>query len=411
MRKNIYIALCMLSVLIAAVSCNLDSGQGVYQKVFNDTAKNYPKIQTVLGTIDGRIMIYANYDLYSFDGGQEMKKEADLSAYTGQNGGYGYVPFMAADSRIFFSYVDDNNTADDKSDDRYRFFSSSLDEIKEGLDKTENRHEVDVTLPSGDGSEIIKFNGLYNFTMDETAVLYTLSTDNQGITDPDDKITHYGFIEKDNAAADRFTIRGGAPVHSSSTIIGYRAVRTYAEDSEIEIGDATLSDTNRLYLIADNGASSTLLDVGDINYDNIVVGTDSQFFITFEGDLYRITGTNFQSVDTNFANDLSYRNNTIIPMYTDASGNKIGYLYEEGIYINPANRASDALPVKVNISDDNDLVTSCWIGDDGNGNYLMATQENGFWIVSLVNDNDDWQQSTIHQYNSEKDGALSTYLD
>ena len=409
MRKHIFSAICIMIAALTLVSCNLDSGQGVYQKVFNDTAKNYPKIQTVLGTIDGKLMIYANYDLYSFDGSEKWTNEADLSAYTGQNGGYGYVPFMAADGRIFFSYVDNAGTAE-RSDDRYRFFSSTLDEIKAGLEKEENRHEVEVTLPSGESTEVIMFNGLYNFTMDETAVLYTLSTDNQGITDPDDKITHYGYIEKDSASAESFTIRGGAPVHSSSTIIGYRAVRTYADDSEIEIGDTPLSDTNRLYLISDDGGSSTRLDVGDVDYDNIVVGTDHEFFITLEGDLYRITGTNFESVDTNFANDLSYRNNTIIPMYEDDSGNMIGYLYEEGIYINAHDKAANALPVKVNISDDNDLVTSCWIGDDGNGNYLMVTQENGFWIISLINDNGNWQKSTIHQYNSEDDGALSVYL-
>ena len=217
MRKHIFSAICIMIAALTLVSCNLDSGQGVYQKVFNDTAKNYPKIQTVLGTIDGKLMIYANYDLYSFDGSEKWTNEADLSAYTGQNGGYGSVPFMAADGRIFFSYVDNAGTAE-RSDDRYRFFSSTLDEIKAGLEKEENRHEVEVTLPSGESTEVIMFNGLYNFTMDETAVLYTLSTDNQGITDPDDKITHYGYIEKDSASAESFTIRGGAPVHSSSTI-------------------------------------------------------------------------------------------------------------------------------------------------------------------------------------------------
>ena len=90
-----------------------------------------------------------------------------------------------------------------------------------------------------------------------------------------------------------------------------------------------------------------------------------------------------------------------------ASGDQIGYLYEEGIYINPASRSGDQLPYLADINDDNDLITAAWIGESGS-NVLMATQENGFWIITL--DRTDYEASAIHQYDPETDGALSLYL-
>ena len=42
--------LLILTILILISSCNLDSGQGVFQQAFNASKKNYEMIQTVLGT-------------------------------------------------------------------------------------------------------------------------------------------------------------------------------------------------------------------------------------------------------------------------------------------------------------------------------------------------------------------------
>ena len=142
----------------------------------------------------------------------------------------------------------------------------------------------------------------------------------------------------------------------------------------------------------------------NVDYDDLVMGTDGEFFITLEGNLYRINGDSYTSVQSDFASDLIYRANTLMSVFTADNGDTIGYLYEEGIYIKPANADE---PVKSRISDDNDLVTSAWIGQSGN-KILMATQENGFWIVEL--DSTNYQNSTTHQYDPEIDGDLSSYL-
>ena len=393
MRKSIIIAL----VSLLLFSCNLDSSQGVYQKVFNDTATNYEKIQSVLGEIDGELIVYANLDLYAFDG-ESMERIAKLPKNAS------YVPFMAVGDSVFFS----NRNADGS----YTFFSATLDEAAAGIDEGFiSSNEVEVTLPSGSSSEIVNFSGLNNFTMDETQVLYTLSSDNAGATHPDELVTHYGFITRSEVSADGFAIKGGAEVHASSSIIGKRIARVYAEDSDMSIGDNVLSDINGFYRLSDDGAVAVFYEFEssrDIDYDNLVIGADSEYFITLEGDLYKTnSGGTFSAARRDFVSDLTYRSNDIMPVYATASGDQIGYLYEEGIYINPASRSGDQLPYLADINDDNDLITAAWIGESGS-NVLMATQENGFWIITL--DRTDYEASAIHQYDPETDGALSLYL-
>ena len=264
MRKSIIIA--FVSLLL--FSCNLDSSQGVYQKVFNDTATNYEKIQSVLGEIDGNLIIYANLDLYAFDG-ESMERIAKLPKNAS------YVPFMAVGNSVFFS----NRNADGS----YTFFSATLDEAAAGIDEGFiPSNEVEVTLPSGSSSEIVNFSGLNNFTMDETQVLYTLSSDNAGAAHPDELVTHYGFITRSEVSADGFAIKGGAEVHASSSIIGKRIARVYAEDSDMSIGDNVLSDINGFYRLSDDGAVAVFYEFEssrDIDYDNLVIGADSEYFI------------------------------------------------------------------------------------------------------------------------------------
>ena len=71
--------LLILTILILISSCNLDSGQGVFQQAFNASKKNYEMIQTVLGTTAGNeIILYANRDVYKFNG-TNMTKIAEVS--------------------------------------------------------------------------------------------------------------------------------------------------------------------------------------------------------------------------------------------------------------------------------------------------------------------------------------------
>lgn len=393
MKRIIKLA-ALVAIIITTVSCNLDSGQGVYQNVFNDTPQNFQKIISVLGVIDDKLVVFANYDLYSFDG-ERMKKESEITAYN-------YVPFMAADGHIYFSYVENGV---------YGFFRATFDEINNGLDNDfihNPENQVNVTLPPGSEGDIVLFNGLYNFNIDETQVTYTLSADNEKLTDPNKKIMHYGYITKSGVTGNTITIHGGQEVPSSATIIGRRALRLYIEDSDIEIGHTPLKDANRLYILNEEGNNIDYqFNVGDADYDNLVMGTDGEYFLTLEGDLYRITGAStYELAVRDFATDLIYRNNTLMPVY-ETGRESIGYLYEEGIYINPHD---DKAPRMIRVTDDNDLVTSAWIGDNGSNRYLMATQENGFWTVVIEEKDGNYSGTSIHQYDSEIDGALSEYL-
>ena len=215
MKKSIIATALILIAL--AVSCNLDSSQGIYQKAFYDTPKDDITIQSVLGRIGSELIIYGNGDLYRYDGNQ-MHLVADITKYNMEGG---YMPFMAADSHVYFSYIDDNGT-DDNDDDYFRFFRATLSEIENGLDSSfPGSHEVTASFSnSGSSEKIVKFNGLFNYDMTKTQVLFTVASDNADASKPDELITRYGFINKADVRGSAFTINGGAEVHAASSIIG-----------------------------------------------------------------------------------------------------------------------------------------------------------------------------------------------
>ena len=381
-----------IAVLIVLASCNLDSGQGVFQQAFNATKNNYARIETVLGTDeDSNIIMVADGDLYRFTG-SATEKIIDLTKYNSNNSGI--VPFAAKDGNVYFIH---------NTEDGVKMFYTAIYEIDGKADP-----EANLLLNiAGEGGNAVTLSGISYpsfissptiFNLDEIQFLYKV--------DGDEKM-YYGSVDFASINGNAITAIPGPEVPEYSRIIGNRILRAYSNDS-----DAGYPDSNKLIIIE----SSTTIDVTSNNnneYDDVIMGSDGHFAVDYEGDLMKINSddNNLTTVDSSFAEDLIYRENNFMPVYADTETEKyIGYLYECGIYVHETSRTNEEnyRPSLLQISDDNDLITSAWIGKSGD-KYLMATQENGFWIVEVTG-NGAALKGSIHQYRPDTDGALSEYI-
>lgn len=394
----------LLAVTILVSACNIDSRYGVLQHKFNASASDAIPVQSVLGkdSNDNIIFLSIGGDIYSSDG-MTNKKIAEMTRYNTENSGIS--PIFAKDNVIYLTYQDKGEDGTQGTeDDRFVFFhatASDLNQRKVDADYV-NSNTIPFTLP--DGTELT-FISAVNFNLDRTYVLYTTPEDNVDVQDPDDSIKHYGFIDRESASTSGITIEGGAEVHAASAIFGDRAVRVYTDDSDLDY-----SDMNHFYWMSEDGTTvEKEADFTKGDYDYLPVSSDGSYVITLDGDLYNLETDRHSG----FVDDLIYRVNDIMPVFTNDNGDKIGYLYQGGIYVNQTGQES---PYLIKCSDDNDLITSAWIGSKDN-NYLMATQENGFWIVSLREDSNGRYTGSIHEYthtddpNAEfDDGPISDYL-
>ena len=380
-----------IAVLIVLASCNLDSGQGVFQQAFNATKNNYARIETVLGTDeDSNIIMVADGDLYRFTG-SATEKIIDLTKYNSNNSGI--VPFAAKNGNVYFIH---------NTEEGVKMFYTAITEIDGKADPDSN---LLLTIAADEGNAVT-LSGISNpsfissptiFNLDEIQFLYKADGDEE---------MHYGSVGFDSINETTITAIPGPEVPEYSRIIGDGILRAYSNDS-----DAGYPDSNKLIIIE----SSTTIDVTTNNnneYDDVIMGSDGHFAVDYEGDLMKINSgdNNLTTVDSSFAEDLIYRENNFMPVYADTE-KYIGYLYECGIYVHETSRTNDEnyRPSLLQISDDNDLITSAWIGKSGD-KYLMATQENGFWIVEVTGGNGDTLKGSIHQYRPDTDGVLSEYI-
>lgn len=419
--------LLILTVLILISSCNLDSGQGVFQQAFNASKKNYEMIQTVLGTTgDNNIILYANRDVYEFDG-TKMTKIAEVSNEL-------YFPIFVEGDRFYFAY---KNTeafrtryfpeSDAEADGYFRFFQVSENQLSttEGITDTTLIENQEVTVSGADN--ITAFSVTIQ-DLEHIQVLFSLAGDNEDKSDPNEYTTNYGIIDRNSISASSFTISNiDNNIPATAGIIGLYGLRVFQDDSEMADGQAYLKDRNSFFYKNSPSESFTEIDCNwrrpnTVDTDEVIMGYDGEYVIDLQGYVYRLDPNadndrgrvRISSVN---APDLIYRRNNLMMVYEDSYDGrnfKMGYLYEEGIYINDS--AQDN-PYILRISDDNDLLTAGWIGDNGNGKYLFATQENGFWIIELgEKDSNNRFKGSIHQYQEKnrfgetQDGPLSDYL-
>ena len=415
--------LLILTVLILISSCNLDSGQGVFQQAFNASKKNYEMIQTVLGTAGDKIILYANRDVYEFDG-TKMTKIAEVSNEL-------YFPIFVEEDRFYFAY---KNTeafrtryfpeSDAEADGYFRFFQVSESQLSatEGITDTTLIENQEVTVSGADN--ITAFSVTIQ-DLEHIQVLFNIASDNVDETDPNRYITHYGIIERDGISPNSFTISNDEKVPATAGIIGLYGLRVFQDDSEMADGQAYLRDRNSFFY--KNSPSESFTEIScnwrrpnTVDTDEVIMGYDGEYVIDLQGYVYRLDPSADRKrvrISSVNAPDLIYRRNNLMMVYEDSYDGrnfKMGYLYEEGIYINDSAQEN---PYILRISDDNDLLTAGWIGDNGNGKYLFATQENGFWIIELgEKDSNNRFKGSIHQYQEKnrfgetQDGPMSDYL-
>ena len=417
--------LLILTILILISSCNLDSGQGVFQQAFNASKKNYEMIQTVLGTTgDNNIILYANRDVYEFDG-TKMTKIAEVSNEL-------YFPIFVEGDRFYFAY---KNTeafrtryfpeSDAEADGYFRFFQVSENQLSttEGITDTTLIENQEVTVSGADN--ITAFSVTIQ-DLEHIQVLFSLAGDNEDKSDPNEYTTNYGIIDRNSISASSFTISNiDNNIPATAGIIGLYGLRVFQDDSEMADGQAYLRDRNSFFYKNSPSESFTEIDCNwrrpnTVDTDEVIMGYDGEYVIDLQGYVYRLDPSADRKrvrISSVNAPDLIYRRNNLMMVYEDSyagSDFKMGYLYEEGIYINDSAQEN---PYILRISDDNDLLTAGWIGDNGNGKYLFATQENGFWIIELgEKDSNNRFKGSIHQYQEKnrfgetQDGPLSDYL-
>lgn len=417
--------LLILTVLILISSCNLDSGQGVFQQAFNASKKNYEMIQTVLGTTgNNNIILYANRDVYEFDG-TKMTKIAEVSNEL-------YFPIFVEGDRFYFAY---KNTeafrtryfpeSDAEADGYFRFFQVSENQLSttEGITDTTLIENQEVTVSGADN--ITAFSVTIQ-DLEHIQVLFSLAGDNEDKSDPNEYTTNYGIIDRNSISASSFTISNiDNNIPATAGIIGLYGLRVFQDDSEMADGQAYLKDRNSFFYKNSPSESFTEIDCNwrrpnTVDTDEVIMGYDGEYVIDLQGYVYRLDPSADRKrvrISSVNAPDLIYRRNNLMMVYEDSyagSDFKMGYLYEEGIYINDSAQEN---PYILRISDDNDLLTAGWIGDNGNGKYLFATQENGFWIIELgEKDSNNRFKGSIHQYQEKnrfgetQDGPLSDYL-
>ena len=397
-KKNIIIT---LIALIALTACNLDSSRGVFQKKFADSAKNYKNIQNVLGIDSENNLIFLS------DGGNIYR--ADMSANTHERvvnanrfnlADARIAPIFAKDDYIFFSAL--NDTADN---DYYTVFYATVDDLN-GETKINSEfiqtHSVPITFGfETENEQIVRWDTPDNFDLSGTYVTFSLAGENDGKT-PDERTKHYGFIDRETAGIEGITISGGAEIHEAGRIIGDGVARVYTDGS-----DKGYSNFNHFYFISDDGTTvEKRIELGKGDYDNLAMGSDREYFITLEGDLYSIETGKME--DNDFVSDNLYRQDDLMPVFVNPDTNlKVGYLYESGIYINPD--GADTKPDVLNISEDNDLYASAWLGSNGD-DYLMASKESGFWIVTVKLNENGRYTGSIHQYDPKTDTPFTDFI-
>ena len=425
MKKAVHL---ILTILILISSCNLDSGQGVFQQAFNASKKNYEMIQTVLGTTgNNNIILYANRDVYEFDG-TKMTKIAEVSNEL-------YFPIFVEGDRFYFAY---KNTeafrtryfpeSDAEADGYFRFFQVSENQLSttEGITDTTLIENQEVTVSGADN--ITAFSVTIQ-DLEHIQVLFSLAGDNEDKSDPNEYTTNYGIIDRNSISASSFAISNiDNNIPATAGIIGLYGLRVFQDDSEMADGQAYLKDRNSFFYKNSPSESFTEIDCNwrrpnTVDTDEVIMGYDGEYVIDLQGYVYRLdpnadNGRGRVRISSVNAPDLIYRRNNVMMMYNDDSEDlKLGYLYEEGIYINDS---AVNEPYIIRVNDDNDLLTAGWIGKSSKypNKYLFATQENGFWIVELGerNTNNNHLTGSIHQYQindrfgKEQDGQLSDYL-
>ena len=403
MKKITVISIILITALLA--SCNLDSNQGVMQMAFNATHKTSYTIIDVYGAYDNgtKILMNRDGDLWyaeTVDNNIVQHKVKDLTQDS-------VTPiFINSDGTLFYAYRPERKEA-------FSFGSANINEIAdENFDFSKHLTE------SAELENITKFDPV-NLNLDECLIIWGT-----------DDATYYSKIEN-KASVSSFSLSSvplvditsftGRNIDSRGVIIfGTDALFTYYEDSDLE----NTPDQLAVIRIVDGQPEAITLGV---DTDNIPMGYDNGYFITFDGDLYqfdRDQNNGYRRI-RGFASDLRYRINHRLVLANDDSSRTVGFIYRNGVYVRE-NDGNNTLPRIISINNnDNDIICSSYIGrtthmkgDVSYDRYLFATQNNSFIILEVgpgtlnadgTRYNYTVDDSMLQAYNPRVHGQITEY--
>ena len=393
---------CLIIITLMAVlsSCNLDSGQGVFQMAHNATKKTEYTITDVYGSYDDngtmKLLISRDGDLWatwSEAGDREMRAEKllELTRSTMR------PIFVNGSGTLFYAYKEN------MTDDAYLFASVPLATIAEAEagDGFDYRSGGEALTPSFQGGTVTKFSSI-NLDLDTCQIIYGSGSQ-----------TYYGKIEN-KGEAEELAITTIGTVDRASIVFGNDAVYSYYEDSDME------SAPDDLIITRFSGTAAETIDTISVDEDNIPMGYDPDggYFITFDGDLYQFDSSadnnnGYTRVDGGFVSDLRYRTGHRMILSTEEGERHVAFIYRNGIYVNEP--GLDTAPRMLSIdNNDNDIISTTYIGKRAGtaDRYLYATQNNSFIIVELGSLNEDNRYTTysVSAYSPLTHGQLAEYL-
>ena len=394
MKKINMLLITLIMILLS--SCNLDSNQGVLQMAYNATHKTGYTITDVYGTYDNgtKVLMNRDHDLwYATTEGNELRqvKVKDLT-------------------RSMVTPIFINESGNSRSE--FRFGSASIEEImSENFSFIDNLNEEGAELQG-----ITKFYST-NLNLDECLIVYGT-----------DKETYYCKIT-DKRTASSLSFSGKVNLTTNledidtraATIFGTDALFVYYEDSDLE------NTPDKLAVIRVDGTSPEAVTLG-VDEDNIPMGYDGGYFITFDGDLYQFSESNngYDRIG-GFVSDLRYRINHRLVLANDDPDRNVGFMYRNGVYVREVND-NNVRPRILSIdNNDNDIISTSYIGhtettkgEETYDRYLYATQNNSFIILEVgpgtlnssgSNPRYEYQvdDSMLQQYNPRVHGDISQY--
>lgn len=371
MKKRILLIL--LAILLIA-SCN-DSSRGVLQWAYQFAEEEENYNQSYLGNDGTNIYLERDWDIYKAyssprenANGNEIRYEKILESSRDDE-----FPFAVQDGLLYMAYKD-------RTTGLFNFFYIEIPEsgeiTKEAAEaaKTENQ----CTVSGLDNPNITSF-AVSRIAVDKIQTLFVL----QGASKLDP--TNYAVIEINDASLEFTSVVSGT-LPANSQMIGDGVLKATSDDPEIDIPD----NMNDLYLIEDGKALKIHTFHDSLDYP---MGSDGQYAAIASGEIcpidrsYSENGYNGRLRQGELRFDVLDREDNYLTIYKD--GNSIvGYLSDNGIYwrediTDDSEVNNKSRPSIVSVSEDADVVPLCFVGKHGTKSheYLMITQDNGFYIV------------------------------
>ena len=422
--KTLLAAATALALASTLISCNLDGARGVYQAVYGATAGSNERTTAILGRNGntGTVVAIQNGDLYKYDtNGRSFIANLTKSAYS---------PFFFDGTYIYFAYRHNEN-----GNIYIDFCYDSLTDIEKGINETTlkdkkvvlNFEDYGITINDTNAADEPKITGFeaYNYFLDKVMIFYTFEGENDGAS-ADERIKHYGYFntalstdETSDVKPDShtITIHGDIEVPATSVVFGNGIIRSFANDSDID----GIRNGNFVIYTEDGTRydKNITISTGSVRESDIAMGFDGEHLIFLDGDTADITkNSNRLHNWAGFVNDLIYRQDDIMVPYRVDNGTlafTVGYLYGEGIYINPDGFEVGFGRNYIGISTDSDIMTTGFIGHkikDGTYYFLMATKENGFWVLKLdiSKSNSGYEYTgTTERYSISTHGPISDF--